>query len=93
MLLDILDNSNYNFHWISIMIDEKSKKFWLENRNKKLYKVHVDLTVHGQFTSRVVPMSIKVLANTEQEAKNIARHVKITNVSVEKVKEEIDFSK
>ena len=62
-------------------------------RNKKLFKVHVDITVHSQFTSRVIPLSISVIANDEQEAKNIARHVKITNVSIDKVKQEIDFTK
>lgn len=62
-------------------------------RNKKLFKVHADITVHSQFTSRVIPLSISVIANDEQEAKNIARHVKITNVSIDKVKQEIDFTK
>lgn len=62
-------------------------------RNKKLFKVHADITVHNQFTSRVIPLSISVIANDEQEAKNIARHVKITNVSIDKVKQEIDFTK
>ena len=62
-------------------------------RNKKLFKVHADITVHGQFTSRVIPLSISVIASDEQEAKNIARHVKITNVSIAKVKQEIDFTK
>lgn len=62
-------------------------------RNKKLFKVHADITVYGQFTSRVIPLSISVIANDEQEAKNIARHVKITNVSINKVKQEINFTK
>ena len=62
-------------------------------RNKKLFKVHADITVYGQFTSKVIPLSISVIANDEQEAKNIARHVKITNVSINKVKQEIDFTK
>lgn len=62
-------------------------------RNKKLFKVHADITVYGQFTSRVIPLSISVIANDEQEAKNIVRHVKITNVSINKVKQEIDFTK
>lgn len=62
-------------------------------RNKKLFKVHADITVYGQFTSRVIPLSISVIANDEQEAKNIARHVKITNVTINKVKQEIDFTK
>lgn len=62
-------------------------------RNKKLFKVHADITVYGQFTSRVIPLSISVIANDEQEVKNIARHVKITNVSIDKVKQEIDFTK
>lgn len=62
-------------------------------RNKKLFKIHADITVYGQFTSRVIPLSISVIANDEQEAKNIARHVKITNVSINKVKQEIDFTK
>lgn len=62
-------------------------------RNKKLFKVHADITLYGQFTSRVIPLSISIIANDEQEAKNIARHVKITNVSINKVKQEIDFTK
>lgn len=62
-------------------------------RNKKLFKVHADITVYGQFTSRVIPLSISVIANDEQEAKNIARHVKITNVSITNVRTEIDFTK
>ena len=62
-------------------------------RNKKLFKIHVDITVHGQFTSRVIPLSISIIATNEQEAKNIARHVKITDVSIKKVKQEIDFTK
>lgn len=37
--------------------------------NKKLFKVHADITVYGQFTSRVIPLSISVIANDEQEAK------------------------
>lgn len=75
------------------MMDQEAKKFWLENRNKKLFKVHVDITVHSQFTSRVIPMSISVIAGSEQEAKNIARHVKLTDVSVQNCKLEIDFNK
>lgn len=75
------------------MMDQEAKKFWLENRNKKLFKVHVDITVHSQFTSRVIPMSISVIADSEQEAKNIARHVKLTDVSVQNCKIEIDFNK
>ena len=62
-------------------------------RNKKLFKVHADITVYGQFTSRVIPLSISVIANDEQEAKNIARHVKITNVSITNVRTEVDFTK
>lgn len=62
-------------------------------RNKKLFKVHADITIYGQFTSRVIPLSISVIANDEQEAKNIARHVKITNVSITNVRTEIDFTK
>jgi len=76
-----------------MMVDKEAEKFWLQNRDKKMFKVHVDITIHGQFTSRVIPMSIKVLADTEQEAKNIARHVKISNVSVQDAKLEFDFGK
>ena len=73
------------------MMDINTEK---ENlRNKKLFKVHAEITVYGQFTSRVIPLSISIIANDEQEAKNIARHVKITNVSINKVKQEIDFTK
>ena len=62
-------------------------------RNKKLFKVHADITVYGQFTSRVIPLSISIIATNEQEAKNIARHVKITDVNITNVKEEVDFNK
>ena len=62
-------------------------------KNKKLFKVHADITVHGQFTSRVLPLSISIIANNEQEAKNIARQVKITNVNITNVRTEVDFSK
>ena len=60
---------------------------------KKLFKVHADITVYGQFTSRVIPLSISIIATNEQEAKNIARHVKITDVNITNVKEEVDFTK
>ena len=62
-------------------------------RDKKLFKVHADITVYGQFTSRVIPLSISIIATNEQEAKNIARHVKITDVNITNVKEEVDFNK
>ena len=62
-------------------------------RNKKLFKVHADITVHGQFTSRVLPLSICVIAVDEQEAKDIARQVKIINVNITNVRTEVDFSK
>lgn len=66
----------------------------VENRrNKKLFKVHADITVHGQFTSRVLPLSISIIADNKQEAIDIARQVKITNVNITNVKEEVDFSK
>ena len=66
----------------------------IENwRNKKLFKVHADITVHGQFTSRVLPLSISIIADNEQEAKNIARQVKITNVNITNAKEEVNFAK
>ena len=62
-------------------------------RDKKLFKVHADITVYGQFTSRVIPLSISIIATNEQEAKNIARYVKITDVNITKIKEEADFNK
>ena len=62
-------------------------------RNKKLFKVHADITIYGPFTSRVLPLSISVIATNEQEAKNIARHVKITDVNITNVRTEVDFSK
>ena len=62
-------------------------------RDKKLFKVHADITVYGQFTSRVIPLSISIIATNEQEAKNIARHVKITDVNITNVKEEVYFNK
>ena len=62
-------------------------------RNNNSFTVHADITVHGQLTSRVLPLSISIIATHEQEAKNIARHVKITDVNITKVKEEVDFTK
>lgn len=62
-------------------------------RNKKLFKVHADITVHGQFTSRVLPLSISIIADNKQEAIDIARQVKITNVNITNIKTEVDFSK
>ena len=38
-------------------------------------------------------MSISIIATNEQEAKNIASHVKITDVNITNVKEEVDFNK
>lgn len=59
-------------------------------RNKKLYKVHIDITVKGQFTTKVIPSVVSVMADNEQEAKNIARHTSFS-VSVGKAKMEMDF--
>ena len=61
-------------------------------RNKKLFKVHADITVHGQFASKVLAVSISIITANEQEAQNIARHVKITDVNITNAKEEVDFS-
>ena len=61
-------------------------------RDKKLFQVHAAITVYGQFTSRVIPLSISIIATNEQEAKNIARHVKSTEVNITNVKEEVDFT-
>lgn len=60
-------------------------------RDKKLYKVHVDLTFGCQMFSKKIPVSLSILANNEQEARNIAQHVRISNISVGKIKEEFDF--
>lgn len=60
-------------------------------KDKKLYKVHVDLSIKCQMTTKKLPIVVSVLANTEQEARNIAQHVHISNISVGKVKEEFDF--
>lgn len=60
-------------------------------RDKKLYKVHVDLSIKCQNTVRKVSLSQSILATSEQEAKNIARHTSITGISIGKVKEEFDF--
>ena len=66
----------------------------IENiRGKKLFNVHADITLYGQFTSRVIPLSIGIIATNEQEAKNIARHIKITDVNITNAKEEVDFTK
>lgn len=59
-------------------------------RNKKLYKVHIDITIKGQFTTKVIPSVISVMADDEQEAKNIARHTTFS-VNVGKAKMEMDF--
>lgn len=63
-------------------------------RDKKLYKVHIDITVKGQFTTRVIPSVVPVMADDEQEAKNIAKNIArhtSFSVSVGKAKMEMDF--
>ena len=47
-------------------------------------------------TISIIPLasnSLKLELSNEQEAKNIARHVKITDVNITNVKEEVDFNK
>lgn len=72
------------------MIDNKELMHSL--RDKKLYKVHIDITVKGQFTTRVIPSVVSVMADSEQEAKNIASHTAF-RVDVGKAKMEMDFGK
>lgn len=60
-------------------------------RDKKLYKVHIDLSIKCQNAVRKVSLSQSIFATSEQEAKNIARHISITGINIGKVKEEFDF--
>lgn len=60
-------------------------------RDKKLYKVHIDLKLKCQNMSRNVSISQSIYATSEQEAKNIARHISISGISIGKVKEEFNF--
>lgn len=70
------------------MID--NQELMQKHLNKKLYKVHIDITVKGQFTTRVIPSVISVFADDEQEAKNIAHHTTFT-CNPTTVKMEMDF--
>jgi hypothetical protein len=60
-------------------------------RDKKYYKVHVDLKLKCQNSIRDIELSIPIIATSEQEARNIARHVSITNIKVDKVKLDFDL--
>lgn len=62
-------------------------------RDKKWYKVHVDLKLRCQNSIRNVELSIPIIATSEQEAKNIAGHVSIINIKVDKAKLDFDFEK
>ena len=63
----------------------------MTDRKKKLYKVHIDIKAKTQYTMRVIPCSVSVIASNEQEAKNIARHTRFT-CDVGKAKLEMDLS-
>lgn len=57
-------------------------------KTKKMYKVHVDIKVEGQITTKYIDTVINVMADTEDEAKEIAYETKfsIENISVPKMK-------
>lgn len=75
------------------MMDKEAEKFFLENRTKKLYKVHVTLEVKGQFTVRYLDTVVSVLADNEEQARTIARGTKCKVSSLGKTKLEYDFGK
>ena len=91
-LTDGLEGTGY-IPGIGHNLQEHSVVLIRGGRVRDLPGVHADITVYGQFTSRVIPLSISIIATNEQEAKNIARHVKITDVNITNVKEEVDFTK
>lgn len=58
----------------------------IDYKDKKLYKIHVDLTIQCQMTNKKIPVSLSIFAGSEQEARNIVQHIRISNINISKVK-------
>lgn len=54
----------------------------------KLYRIHLDVSLKIQNGIKKLPLSYVVFADSEQQAKNIARHISLAGVDVGKCKEE-----
>lgn len=79
------------------MIDKETEKglqdIANELKEKKLYKIHADIEIQGQFYVKYIPISLSVFASSEEEAQNIARNTKCIVSSLGKTKIEYDFTK
>lgn len=60
-------------------------------KTKKMYKVHVDIKVEGQITTKYIDTVINVMADTEDEAKEIAFKTKFSIENIGEPKMKFDF--
>ena len=60
-------------------------------KTKKMYKVHVDIKVEGQITTKYIDTVINVMADTEDEAKEIAYETKFSIENISEAKMKFDF--
>lgn len=60
-------------------------------KTKKMYKVHVDIKVEGQITTKYIDTVINVMADTEDEAKEIAYETKLSIENISEPKMKFDF--
>lgn len=60
-------------------------------KTKKMYKVHVDIKVEGQITTKYIDTVINVMADTEDEAKEIAYETKFSIENISEPKMKFDF--
>lgn len=60
-------------------------------KTKKMYKVHVDIKVEGQITTKYIDTVINVMADTEDEAKEIAFKTKFSIENISEPKMKFDF--
>lgn len=60
-------------------------------KTKKMYKVHVDIKVEGQITTKYIDTVINVMADTEDEAKEIVYETKFSIENISEPKMKFDF--
>lgn len=60
-------------------------------KTKKMYKVHVDIKVEGQITTKYIDTVINVMADNEDEAKKIASETKFSIENISEPKMKFDF--
>ena len=60
-------------------------------KTKKMYKVHVDIKVEGQITTKYIDTVINVMADTEDEANEIAYETKFSIENISEPKMKFDF--